>query len=48
MASHLVVRDGTRISSHIEHFYMQSWGMNPMRNLWFADQLQGYLRKTGE
>ena len=48
LASHLVVRDGTRISSHIEHFYMQSWGMNPMRNLWFADQLQGYLRKTGE
>lgn len=48
LASQLVVRDGTRISSHIEHFYMQSWGMNPMRNLWFADHLQRHLRRTNK
>lgn len=46
LAAQLVVSDGTRIPSHIAHFYMQSWGMNPMRNIWFADQLQCHLRDT--
>lgn len=44
LSEQLVVRDGTRISSHIAHVYMQSWGLNPMRNLWFADRLQQHLR----
>jgi hypothetical protein len=46
LAAQLVVRDGTHISQNIAHFYMQSWGMNPMRNLWFADRLQRHLRQT--
>ncbi|MTE01757.1 hypothetical protein GIY56_15815 [Paracoccus sp. YIM 132242] len=45
LADQLVVRDGTAIPDHVAHFYMQSWGMNPMRNLWFADRLADHLQE---
>lgn len=45
LAQGLITRDGSRIADHIGHFYMQSWGINPLRNSWYMQQLGGYLRR---
>jgi len=46
LAAQLIVSDGTAVSDHISHFYMQSWGINPLRNLWFADKLANDLQES--
>ncbi|MDO8327920.1 MAG: hypothetical protein Q7T28_13420 [Cypionkella sp.] len=46
LAQALVTRDGSRIADHIGHFYMQSWGVNPLRNSWYMHQLGSHLRQN--
>lgn len=45
LAQALVTLDGTRIADHVAHFYMQSWGINPLRNSWYMTQLVSHLRR---
>lgn len=43
LGRHLRVLDGTEIAGQITHVYMQSWGINPLRNLWLAEALADQL-----
>ena len=43
LAEDLVTVNGTRIADHIDHFYVQSWGVNPLSNLWYMEELVHYL-----
>lgn len=45
LARALISHDGSSIADHIGHFYMQSWGVNPLRNSWYMRQLGDYLRQ---
>lgn len=43
----LVTEDGARIGERLAHLYVQSWGINPVRNIWYARALARWL-ETGE
>lgn len=40
----LTTADGTRITDHLTHIYFQSWGENPVFNVWYMDEVADYLR----
>ena len=37
--------DGTRIADHVAHLYFQSWGVNPVFNIWYMAEVTEYLSR---
>ena len=45
LARVLVTADGTRIADHVAHLYFQSWGVNPVFNIWYMAEVTEYLSR---